>query len=206
MQTKAFENLDDYNTQNLEETLKAKEIEISDKNYKETDDQVIIYLFWGKGCGYCQNFLTYLNSILDEYGKYFKLVSFETWNDAKNGELLNEVSTFLNEPAGGVPYIVIGDKVFAGYAEDYNEGIEQQIKDMYDTKVEDRYDVLEELKNAPQETSTAEKSSTTDSSLIFWNGFFVAVATIIILVFIHTKDVHMTERITELEKLVKKQK
>ena len=31
------------------------------------------YLFYGQSCGYCQKFLEFLNSIIPEYGKYFKV-------------------------------------------------------------------------------------------------------------------------------------
>ena len=75
----AFTELEDYNTLNLEDTLKEESIDLEFDNYEETDDQITIYLFRGKGCGYCRAFLTFLNSITEEYGKYFKLVSFETF-------------------------------------------------------------------------------------------------------------------------------
>ena len=53
----------EYKTLNLDEALKEEKIDHDFSNYKETDDQAIIYLFRGKGCAYCKKFLTYLNSI-----------------------------------------------------------------------------------------------------------------------------------------------
>ena len=97
-----------YNTLNLEKALEQEEIEHDLSNYKEDDKQAVIYLFRGKGCGYCRNFLTFLNSIVDEYGKYFKVVSYEVWYDQDNGTLMQEVSDFLGANATGVPFIVIG--------------------------------------------------------------------------------------------------
>ena len=113
----------EYKTLNLDEALKEEEIDHDFSNYKETDDQAIIYLFRGKGCAYCKKFLTYLNSIVDDYGKYFKVVSYEVWYDNDNAELMEKVCNLLGQKAEGVPYIVIGDKVFAGYAESYNDEI-----------------------------------------------------------------------------------
>lgn len=162
--TKAI-SIDKYKTLNLKEALKEEEIDEAFKSYKETDKQATIYLFRGKGCGYCRAFLTFLNSIVDDYGKYFKVVSFEVWNDADNSALLNSVATFMNEPAGGVPYIIIGDKVFGGYAESYDEDIKKAIKDLYDSK--DRYDVFAKMTDKDLEASTTTtdgNTSTTDGT------------------------------------------
>ena len=65
----------DYKTLNLDEALTEEEIEHDFSNYKESDKQVTIYLFRGKGCAYCRAFLTHLNDIVDDMGKYFKVVS-----------------------------------------------------------------------------------------------------------------------------------
>lgn len=73
-----------YNTLNLEEALKQEGIESKLENYKETDKQITIYLFRGNGCTYCRNFLSFLNDIAEEYGSYFKVVSYETWYDQAN--------------------------------------------------------------------------------------------------------------------------
>lgn len=108
------------------------------------EDAINIYLFRGKGCGFCQKFLNYVNDTLTEkyYGK-FNLVSYEVWNNTKNNELLTKVRTFLGSEKTGVPFIVIGDKYFEGYTESYNTAIEQAIQDLYDSS--NRYDVFEEI-------------------------------------------------------------
>ncbi len=139
-------NKNDYKSLNLKEVLTQEEIEPNLSNYKESNDQITIYLFRGDGCGYCKAFLTFLNSIVPEYGKYFKLESYEVWHNAHNAELLEKVSAFNGEVAGGVPYIVIGDKVFPGYAEKYNDSIKAAIMDLYNSK--NRYDVFEAMAKA----------------------------------------------------------
>lgn len=134
----------EYKTMNLDEALTQEEIKHDFSNYKETDDQITIYLFRGNGCHFCQDFLNFLNSIIDEYGKYFKVVSYETWYNKDNSDLLNEVSTFMGKSAkGAVPYIIIGDKVFSGYNSKYDEEIKTAVKDLYNNK--DRYDVFEDM-------------------------------------------------------------
>lgn len=172
---KAFAK-EQYKTLNLEETLAEESIEKSFENYKETDDQITIYLFRGKGCAYCRKFLEFLNGITDEYGKYFKLVSFETWYNEENSNLLGEISDFMGEPASGVPYIIIGDKVFGGYAESYDDSIKAAIKDLYEA--EDKYDVFEEYEYSKKWDKILNPSNFT---VIIWTICLVVASTVVIV-------------------------
>lgn len=172
-------NISKYNTMNLVETLNDEEIKPEFSNYKESDDQITIYLFRGKGCGYCRAFLSFLNGITDEYGKYFKVVSFESWYDADNQALLDTISTFKGEAAQGVPYIIIGDQVFGGYTESYDDAIKEAITTLYDSK--DRYDVFEEY----NESIKFHFSDT--SKIILWNLSFIIIGIIIIILHINSK-------------------
>ena len=166
--TKAI-SIDKYNTLNLKEALKDEEIDEAFKNYKENDKQVTIYLFRGKGCAFCRAFLTFLNSITDEYGKYFKVVSFEVWNDAENSALLSSVAAFMNKELEGVPFIVIGDKVFDGYTEAYDEDIKSTIKELYDSK--DRYDVFAEMTEEDLDVTSIADDQATDESTDVTNEY-----------------------------------
>ena len=163
---------------NLKEALEEEKIELDKgwESYSENDDQAIIYLFRGNGCGYCRAFLTFLNSIVGDYGKYFKVVSYEVWYNQENAALMDSVSNYLGNPAQGVPYIVIGDKVFAGYAESYNDDIKSTIKTLYETKKGDRYDVMKEMEENPnKEDRTTIKTITKNIVLA------TIVATIVII-------------------------
>ena len=122
------EEFSSYKTMNLDEALTQEKISHDFSKYKETDDQVVIYLFRGNGCGFCRNFLTFLNSIIGEYGKYFKVVSFEVWYDQDNVNLMNDVASVLNTTVDGVPFIVIGNTVIPGYNKDYDNQIKQAIE------------------------------------------------------------------------------
>lgn len=173
-----------YNTLNLKETLADDSIEEAFEKYTPNKDAITIYLFRGKGCGYCHAFLEFLNSITEEYGKYFTLQSYEVWNDSDNAALMEEVSNYLDNPAGGVPYIVIGDQVFAGYASDYDEGIKEAITTLYNTKKKDRYDVLTEMKKHPKKT---ESSGSDVNKALTWNIIFIALAAIVLIVYTNLK-------------------
>ncbi len=148
-----------YVSLNFAEVLKEEEISADLSSYQETDEQVPIYLFRGKGCKYCRAFLTFLTTIVEDYGRYFKLVSYEVRQskDTLNAALLDEVATYMDQPAGGVPYIVIGDKVFTGYSSGYDTRIKNAITDLYQQK--DRFDVIEALKNNDKPVSKEEKTS-----------------------------------------------
>lgn len=185
-----------YETMNLEEVLTSEEIEHDLSNYKETDKQITIYLFRGKGCGYCKSFLNYLNSIVDEYGKYFKLVSYEVWSNAENAELMQEAAEILGDQANGVPYIIIGDKSFLGYSSSYNETIEKAIKDLYESN--DRYDILEEIEKENKQEEKANKPTTNVPSII-WNAVFIAIATLVIVLLNNNKTIEVQTKLDEID-------
>ena len=195
-----------YQTMNLDEVLTQEEIEHNFSNYKETDNQITIYMFRGYGCGYCRNFLTFLNSIIDDYGKYFKLVAYETWYDQENYNYLNTISNFLGQPAQGVPYIIIGDKVFPGYASSYDEQIKEAIKKLYETKKEDRYDVMVEYEKSLKKSEKDDKKGdvSLNSWLIIIINFVVVVAGAASIIYItYSQNKILYNKIDKLEKLVK---
>lgn len=133
-----------------------------DHDYKSNQEgKVNIYLFRGNGCSHCHEFLQYLESIIDQYGKYINVVTFEVWGDNTNSDLLEKVAEKFGDDASGVPYIVIGEKTFSGYSSEMNEEIELLIKDEYEK--EDRYDVMEEL-GASIDFSTEEVDNTVEKS------------------------------------------
>ena len=188
-------DIKDYETLNLQEVLEAEEIKPAFKSYSENDDQITIYLFRGQGCGYCQGFLKFLNSITNEYGKYFKLVSFDAWYIEENAELLTNVSEFLGQPAEGVPYVIIGDQVFPGYAEDYNEGIKAAITTLYNAK--DKYDVFEEYNKYVDEVKKEEAMAKYGNFAI--NFAFVAIGTAVVVIFVNCSTKKILAEIESLK-------
>lgn len=188
-----------YNTLTLDEALTEEGIEHDFSNYKENDDQITIYMFRGQGCGYCKKFLTFMNSIIDDYGKYFKVETYEVWNDSENAELMQNVATFMGKKAEGVPFIIIGDKTFAGYSETFDEDIKSAIKELYETKKSDRYDVMKEY----SEKGTAKEEKDYDSTfvgVIVFNTIFSIMAAFVVFIVARIKITALEERIETLEK------
>ena len=185
-----------YKSMNLDEALQEEEIEHDFSNYKENDDQAVIYLFRGKGCGYCRKFLTFINSIVNDYGKYFKVVSYEVWYDQNNAELMSSVANKFGDEANGVPYIIIGDKTWNGYAETYDEEIKSQIKKVYNTKKSKRYDIMKEVKvDTPSKESTQE----TSFGLIAFHVIFALACSFLVFLYDRNKRLELENRIAKLE-------
>ena len=184
-----------YETMNFTEILKEENIELKGE-YTENDKQATIYLFRGNGCHYCQNFLTFLSSIVPEYGQYFKVVGFEVWSNQENSTLLSNISKFLGSEAGGVPYIVIGDQAFPGYASEYDEGIKAAITDLYNST--DRYDVFEEYNAAVKAAKKSAKGNT--GLIVFWNAVITAVGVLVVCCYVKKQNDVVLNKVAALEK------
>jgi len=197
--TTAFAEEKTYTTLNLDEALTEEEIDHDFSNYKETDDQITIYLFRGKGCGYCKKFLTFLNSIIDDYGKYFKVESYEVWNNTDNAQLMSDVAKALGKNAEGVPFIVIGDKVFAGYAESYDKDIKAAIKELYETKKEDRYDVMKEYTKGSGSKVEEKDTDSTFVGIIVYSTIIALGTSLAVFFYERSKRIALEERIISLE-------
>ena len=187
----AITKAETYNTLNFKETLKEEGIELKNSDYNESDNQITIYLFRGKGCSHCRDFLNFMNSISPEYGKYFKLVSYEVWHDENNSNLLNKVSNYLGQPASGVPYIIIGDKVFIGYGEKYDDDIKKLIVSLYKTDKKDRYDAFAKMDNGNvnnvTKSSNPEKKEATINTVITLEVVLTILSLIIVITYINSK-------------------
>lgn len=151
-----------YEKKTLKEALKDEGIKNDLGDYEEDDDQVTIYLFRGKGCSHCYEFLEYVSSkLIKEYGDKIKVETYEVWNNKNNAKLMQKVSDYFKDDASGVPYIVIGDKTFNGYSESMNEELKSTIDNLYDS--EERFDVFDEIdldKDDEEEDGDDETDST----------------------------------------------
>lgn len=198
-------NLSDYNTLNLEETFKDEK-DLNENftydlsNYKENDNQITIYLFRGKGCSHCEEFLEYVaNTLVPKYGNYFKLVSFETWKDSNNSSLQKKVAAFLEDESGGVPYIIIGDQTFLGYASTLNSQIEAAITNLYNSKT--RYDVFEEM-NKEEKTS----GNTSSSVVIIANMIITTIGVLVVIAHNNSTKKEILNEISSASKKTAKNK
>ncbi len=99
-------------------------------------EKIKVYIFYGDGCPHCHRAFEFFKSIDEEYGKYYKLVKYETWYSSSNNKMMFKVAEKMGTDTEnlGVPYIIIGDKTFEGYTESYDDDIKKAIKDAYESE------------------------------------------------------------------------
>lgn len=120
----------------------AEDTDAENDSKEEVSKEVNLYFFNGNGCGHCANAEAWFEEIEEEYGKYFNLVSYEVWYNEENSELMEAVAELRGEQVDGVPYIIIGNQSWNGFAEDYKEEILSKIKSEYEQDPATRYDIM----------------------------------------------------------------
>lgn len=106
-------------------------------------NEVKLYFFHGDGCGFCANASQWFSEIEAEYGNKFEVVKYEVWNDPQNSKLMAAVAEARNESADGVPYIIIGNQSWNGFADEYKEEILAKIESEYNQNPDERYDIMD---------------------------------------------------------------
>lgn len=124
------------------QTFELAEIEPKVEDYKETDDQVTLYLFWWTNCSHCHEELEYLNDVLEEYKDKIKLRSYEIQN-SDNSKLRNKVGDFFDITGKGVPLLIVGENSFYGFKDEYKEKIKTAIETEYNKT--EKYDLFKEM-------------------------------------------------------------
>ena len=112
---------------------------------KEESKEAIVYFFRGEGCSHCAEAEEWFESIEEEHGDKFQIKDYETWYNEDNSKLMEQVAAARNESADGVPYIIVGDKSWNGFAEEYKDEILGEIEKVYEQEVSERYDVMNYL-------------------------------------------------------------
>lgn len=168
-----------YESKTLSEAIKDEEIENDLEGYDDNEEKPVIYLFRGKGCSHCYEFLEYASSdLVKEKGDKFRLVTYEVWNNEANAELMQKVSDYFKDDASGVPYIIIGDKTFNGYSNSMNKEIEEAIDKLNDS--EEKFDVLTKIDM--KSSSKKEKKSKQDNTFTIVFMLFATAALIVLVV------------------------
>ncbi len=107
---------------------------LSDVTYDE--DKKNIYIFWGNGCAHCEDLRVYLEDNTNLWKNDYQIFSFETWKDAENDKLMDDVMAFLERKNEGTPTVLIGDEVMVGFStnsiDELNRILEEQKDSEYD--------------------------------------------------------------------------
>ena len=115
--------------------------------------EVTLYFFRGEGCSHCAEFEAWLQEIEPEYGSLFEVKDYETWYNEENQKLMTKVAKTRGEEAQGVPYIIIGNKSWNGFADEYKSEIISEIQELYNTEPSARYDVMNYIKKDAKESN-----------------------------------------------------
>lgn len=127
----------------------------------EENKKVTVYFFRGQGCSHCAEAEEWFNSIQEEHGYKYEIKDYETWYNEDNSALMKKVAKVRGEEdtATGVPYIIIGDKSWIGFTDEYKDQIIEKINSMYDTAESERYDVMTFVNNAKDDDASKKSSS-----------------------------------------------
>ncbi len=97
-------------------------------------EHIDLYLFWSHGCPHCEHEKDFLGTLEDKYPN-LSIHMFEVSRNKSNFDLMIVMAQDLNTTVTGVPFTIIGDKYFKGWASDESTGksIEQAILDIEET-------------------------------------------------------------------------
>ena len=88
------------------------------------------YFFYGDGCPHCAEERQYLFHVLKSEHPDLQIYEYEIYNSRDNAILLQKTAEKLEVRVDGVPFLVIGNKHFVGYANGMSsQMIEQRVNE-----------------------------------------------------------------------------
>ncbi len=161
-------------TETLKEACDAEELTCDFEEKEPSEDLPNIYIFRGNGCGYCERLLTFLGTIAEEYQDKVNFVVYEVADNTDNWDLYEKVGAKFGDEVSGYPYMVIGTKVFNGYASSDDEEIIETIEEY--AAEENPYDVVAEVESGNlDEVEVEEEKTATGIVLVFIFGVVIVL-------------------------------
>ena len=96
-----------------------------------------IYIFWGDGCPHCKALAKFISKLPAETKDKVNIYSFEVWSDKDNKAFMKKFGKYLGQDVSGVPFMIIGDKIFDGYSSGDTK-TDQQILDAINTIIKNQ--------------------------------------------------------------------
>ena len=159
-----------------------------DVEFDYDSDKVPVYMFRGEGCPHCAEAEEWFESVKDQIQNKAELVGYETWNNEDNAKLLEQVGEIMKQDVEGVPYIIVGNKTWSGFSQDYADEILEEIDNVYNTKKEDRYDIMTYVNDLANGKKSEDKTDT---------GSIIAVIVMILVVAGIGTGVHFARKSTK---------
>ena len=96
-----------------------------------------IYIFWGDGCPHCKALAKFISKLPAETKDKVNIYSFEVWGNKDNKAFMKKFGKYLGQDVSGVPFMIIGDKIFDGYSSGDTK-TDQQIIDAINTIIKNQ--------------------------------------------------------------------
>jgi len=94
----------------------------------QTQNKVVITLFWGDGCPHCAELKPVLLSLAKQYPNV-EIRAYEIWYVESNTPIFEKMAKGFNFKPSGVPTTFIGDKYWVGF----NPGVQKEIENAVKT-------------------------------------------------------------------------
>jgi len=132
-------------------------------------EKINAYLFYGNGCPHCAKEMQFLQDLQKNYPN-LEIITYEIYNNKDNALLLQKIGKALSADVSGVPFSVIGDKYFVGFADGItSEEIRNKIKECDKNKCSDKVaDIINSKNQEKQNNKQAENNSEKIISLPFF--------------------------------------
>ena len=86
----------------------------------KAEDEVCVYLFYGKTCPHCAEEKSFLEELKTKYPQ-LEVHEFEIYFNSENRQLFERLTETYHTSSSGVPMTFIGEKAFVGFAEGNTE-------------------------------------------------------------------------------------
>lgn len=149
VKTHQEENKQNQTSKNTQTNIEFSKM--TEKDIKSSKNKVNVYVFWGDGCPHCKHLAQFFDSNKSELKDKMNLYTFEVWKDSTNLKFMKDFGKFLGETPQGVPYMIIGNKTFSGFAESDEETKDEIINLIkHDYQNSSKIDKYQEYKAAKQ--------------------------------------------------------
>lgn len=126
----------------------------------DASENIKAYLFYGNGCPHCAKEMQFLQEMQKDYSG-LEIVAYEIYSNKDDALLLQKIGKSLDVDVSGVPFSVVGDKHFIGYADGItSEEIRNKIEECSRKKCTDKVaDIINSKNQEKQDNKQPENNS-----------------------------------------------
>ncbi len=95
--------------------------------FAQGNNQVDLYFFYGQGCPHCSKMSLFLEEMREKYPT-LNVLDKETYSNAENRELFQEMADAFETEISGVPTVFIDSKTIVGFSNAIGRSLENEIQ------------------------------------------------------------------------------